>query len=91
MSGLVRRSTTAALLIAGLRGAAFAEPPTPAQNHDPAVLVTAPQAATTPWLDLGAAPIVSEDNRPATEDHRVAAALTLGGLYAGFTTWTYFA
>jgi hypothetical protein len=24
-------------------------------------------------------------------DHKLAAALTLGGLYAGFTTWTYFA
>ena len=24
-------------------------------------------------------------------DHKLAAALTLGGIYAGFTTWTYFA
>jgi hypothetical protein len=28
---------------------------------------------------------------PPVADHRLAAALTLGGLYAGFTTWTYFA
>ncbi|HET7501592.1 MAG TPA: DUF2279 domain-containing protein [Kofleriaceae bacterium] len=31
------------------------------------------------------------DPSPAVADHKLAAALTLGGVYAGFTTWTYFA
>ena len=50
----------------------------------------------TPWIDLGTSPIAgpAEPVEPAASpepDHKLAAALTLGGLYAGFTTWTYFA
>jgi len=33
----------------------------------------------------------SGDHDAPSGDHKLAAALTLGGLYAGFTTWTYFA
>src|SRR5262245_51013251 len=88
MSPPVRRLAIAALLIAGLRHPLAAEPHTPDTNYDPS-------AAPTPWIDQGASPLSytgdppREDPQP--EDHRLAAALTLGGLYAGFTTWTYFA
>src|SRR5262245_29425974 len=88
MSPAVRRLAIAALLIAGLRQPLAADPLTPDTNYDPA-------AAPTPWIDQGASPVAltsdpaREDAQPA--DHRLAAALTLGGLYAGFTTWTYFA
>jgi hypothetical protein len=34
---------------------------------------------------------VLEGRAPEQRDHRLASALTLGGLYAGFATWTYFA
>ncbi len=46
----------------------------------------------SPWLDL--APFRAIDSRAEREGrgkHKLAAALTLGGIYAGFTTWTYFA
>jgi hypothetical protein len=88
----VRRLGIAALLIAWLQQPAAAEPLTPEPRYDPA-------AAPTPWIDQGASPIsntlepTSEPAAPATQvgDHKIAAALTLGGIYAGFTTWTYFA
>jgi hypothetical protein len=75
----------ATLLIACLHRPVAAEPTTPpGTHHDPI-------AAPTPWIDLGRSPIasVSEDEPP--RDHKLAAALTLGGVYAAFTTWTYFA
>jgi len=92
MSPAVRRFGIAALLIAWLQQPAAAEPLTPDRSYDPA-------AAPTPWIDQGASPIsntsepASEPAAPATQvgDHKLAAALTLGGIYAGFTTWTYFA
>jgi hypothetical protein len=90
MSCSVRRLATVLLLFAGLSRPASAGPATPVENHDPAVLPRASANAETPWIDLGSAPIVSEDRGPDS-GARVASALTLGGLYAGFTTWTYFA
>jgi Predicted periplasmic lipoprotein (DUF2279) len=85
MSRLVRRLATAALLIAWLHHPGLAEPVAPAvQDHDPV-------AAPTPWIDLGTSPIVTDREVPPDGGHKLAAALTLGGLYAGFTTWTYFA
>ncbi|HEY0193626.1 MAG TPA: DUF2279 domain-containing protein [Kofleriaceae bacterium] len=49
--------------------------------------------------NASATPGLSPDNNVATADnlsvvapdHRLAASLTLGGIYAAFTTWTYFA
>jgi hypothetical protein len=35
--------------------------------------------------------MVGPSDGGAPPDHKLAAALTLGGVYAGFTTWTYFA
>jgi hypothetical protein len=46
-------------------------------------------ASPDPAPDLTADPGSSERDRP--RDHKLAAALTLGGVYAAFTTWTYFA
>ncbi len=99
MSRIVRRFGFVALLIMGLHRPSAAGAPTPeagsASGHDPA-------APPTPWTDQGASPVresgdgapeaVSRGASPAGRgDHKLAAALTLGGLYAGFTTWTYFA
>lgn len=91
MSRTLHCLATAALLIAGLQRTSNAEPSVPAPNdttsHDP-------NGAVTPWIDRGASPVTSvsagTDDSPGG-DHKVAAAATLGGLYAAFTTWTYFA
>jgi hypothetical protein len=88
MTGGVRRSVVVALLIAGLQHPSAAEPePQVDGNHDRI-------ATPTPWIDLGTSPITGPtdpDAPPDHADHKVAAALTLGGVYAAFTTWTYFA
>src|SRR3979490_3215215 len=85
MSRQVRRAAAAALLIAWLQHPGAADPVPPgAQQHDPV-------AAPTPWIDLGSAPIVPDLELATDGTHKVAAALTLGGVYAAFTTWTYFA
>jgi hypothetical protein len=88
MSRQVRRAVTVALLIAWLQQPSAAEPSTPGTHHDP---IAAPAAPPTPWIDQGTSPVTDVPAEPPAADHRVAAALTLGGIYAGFTTWTYFA
>jgi hypothetical protein len=73
-----------------LQHPSLAEPLTPEGNHDPVAAV----APSTPWVDQGTSPLISVSDLPVngpTSDHKIAAALTLGGLYVGFTTWTYFA
>jgi len=86
MCRIVRRVATAALVIAWLQRPGSAEPAAPERaDHDPI-------AAPTPWIDLGTSPIVDPvEPGVSSDDHRLAAALTLGGTYAAFTTWTYFA
>ena len=42
-----------------------------------------------PWLDRGAAVPFTEP--PPPPDHRLRAALGVGALYAGFSTWAYLA
>lgn len=42
-----------------------------------------------PWLDRGAAVPLADPPPPA--DHRLGAALGVGALYAGFSTWAYLA
>lgn len=107
MSPAVLRIAAAALLIAGLQTPGAAEPGPPVNTpHDPDGAVTAPSTAvqpaalptgdassstTTPWLDLGNSPIAASLEVTPPRDHKLAAALTLGGMYAAFTTWTYFA
>lgn len=83
----MRRAGAVALLIAWLQQPSAADPHAPDPHYDPA-------AAPTPWLDQGASPIASADESPRdapATDHKIAAAATLGGIYAGFATWTYFA
>jgi hypothetical protein len=85
MSRTLHRTATAALLIACLQRPGHADPAAPDHaHHDPV-------AAPTPWLDLGTSPIIEASPPSPPRDHKLAAALTLGGIYAGFTTWTYFA
>jgi hypothetical protein len=71
-----------------------AAPPTPAESLAPVALSTLwPAPWPTPWIDQGTSPLAGAGDVPEAHaaGHPVAAALTLGGLYAGFTTWTYFA
>jgi hypothetical protein len=98
MSRAAQGIAAAALVITGLHQRANAEPVAPdAQHPDP---VVAPRSAgdpsptptpTTPWIDLGSSPISSSIDGAASSEHKLPATLTLGGIYAGFTTWTYFA
>lgn len=98
----MRRGWVALLIIAWLRPA-HAGPAAPeAVHHDPVVPVTASEPATasdpvasqpSPWLDLGPKDLLARSlvEPEPTEAHPVAAAATLGGLYAVFAGWTYFA
>lgn len=94
------------MLIGYLQRAALADPdaaPVAGQatyDADGAVVATASitdtESLASPWLDLAPAPVLSvRSDQPARRwgprDPRIASALTLGGLYAGFMTWTYFA
>lgn len=95
---IVRRIVVAVLLIAWLRASAVANPAGPglpgAPPHDPDAADRASETdapAASPWLDQSPAPVLETREVPRRRDRRLAAALTLGGLYAGFTTWTYFA
>src|SRR5215510_9089447 len=88
MSRSVRVAGTAALLIAWLQRPSAADPVAPDSHHDP---VAAPRASPTPWIDQGTSPVTDIPDGAPAGDHKLAAALTLGGVYAGFTTWTYFA
>jgi hypothetical protein len=56
---------------------------------EPAQPVIDPSPGASPGAPPGASPGAPPDAPPGA--HRIAAGLTLGGLYAGFATWTYFA
>jgi hypothetical protein len=90
MSGPVRQTVTALLLIAWLAPTAVAGPeqsdPIP---HDRDGTARAPDQ-TTPWIDQAPTKLF-ESMAEQRSDHRLAATLTLGGFYAGFVTWSYFA
>lgn len=72
-------------------------PPAAAPAGPPALAATDEAPASTvspdsPWLDLAPARALQLSTKAdAPGNHKLASALTLGGLYAGFTTWTYFA
>jgi len=97
----VRGFAVAALLIAWLQRPAAAQPPTPDPHYDPAAAPTPwVDQGTSPITSRSESVIdppsgdhdaPSGDHDAPSGDHKLAAALTLGGLYAGFTTWTYFA
>lgn len=90
MQPVVRRIVTAGLLIAGLRGEVVATPVAP-QNvpHDRDAAARASSGAS-PWIDESPAQVLAGSD-PQAGDHKLASALILGGLYAGFIGWTYFA
>jgi hypothetical protein len=51
-----------------------------------------PRPAESPWIDLAPSKVLALHTSPdEPRDHKLAAGLTLAGLYAGFTGWTYFA
>ncbi len=85
MRQTLRRAAGVALLIAWMQH------PSHGDSFAPDATVHDPIAAPTPWIDLGSSPLVEASAATPPRDHKVAAALTLGGVYAGFTTWTYFA
>jgi hypothetical protein len=93
MSRASRGTAAAALLIAWLQHPAAADPVSPwSQHHDPvATPGTDVAQPPTPWIDLGSSPIVERADVPVSAEHKLPAALTLAGIYVGFTTWTYFA
>src|SRR6478735_6318815 len=88
----VRRTPIALLVIAVLHGSGVADPGLPELprewNHAPGAT-----ARDTPWLDQGPTPILAIQGSSSSDsgDHKLAASLTLGGLYAAFATWSYFA
>jgi hypothetical protein len=95
MSRSVRRTVSTCLLIAWLQGLAVAGPigaePVDLGIHDPDAAV-ADSSVGSPWLDLAPSNVLSDrSDRSGTTDHKLAASLTLAGIYAGFSTWTYFA
>jgi len=51
-----------------------------------------PDAPASPWIDLAPASVLDPiAARPPRPDHQRAAVATLGGLYAGFVGWMYYA
>ncbi len=95
MSRGVRPVARAVLLIAVLHGSVMAGPLDlqggQSSSHDP----NAPADATvagSPWIDEAPASVLAtRSERLDPPDHKLAASLTLAGIYAGFSTWTYFA
>jgi hypothetical protein len=85
----MQRWCLAVLMIAGLREPVRADPAAPAapdtQTPDPSVAVKA-----SPWIDLAPATVL-EKHAEVPEDHKVAAAVTMGGMYAAFAGWMYVA
>jgi hypothetical protein len=88
----VRRTVVALLLITWLRTTAGADPgPDKSPPHDPDGAARA-SGPDSPWIDLAPSRVLDVREEPVPKrHHKLAAALTLGGLYAGFATWTYFA
>src|SRR5512139_2394718 len=91
MSRTVHRCVATVLMIALLRSSAVADPtPSDSAHHDPDGADTA-SAGESPWIDLHQQPVLALTSQPPNRDHKLAASLTLAGLYAGFIGWTYLA
>jgi hypothetical protein len=92
----VLRAWVALCLITWLRAPVMAgpsDPELPPRDRD-VVVADNGSDAKSPWIDLSPSNVlhpIADQETAGNKDHRVAAALTVGGLYAGFTTWTYFA
>ena len=91
----MRRCAASLLLIAWLQSSAHSDrAPSDKGHHDPVAAV----GASSPWIDLSSSNALEnvaghddDDSEAAHGDHKIASVATLAGLYAGFTTWTYFA
>lgn len=84
----VQRTAGAVSLIAVLHGAALAGPlDKDGSTHDR----NGTPVASSPWLDRAPSKVLSVEATDAKPDRRLPALLTLGGIYAGFSTWAYFA
>ncbi len=89
----VLRTVAAVLVIAWLHvpvvGAPRSQDPS---HHDPNDAITA-SASDSPWIDLAPTKVLAGIGERSVKrhEHKLTAALTLAGFYAGFTTWTYFA
>jgi hypothetical protein len=92
MSRRVPKSVPTLFVITLLGSPAVANPTqADVPHHDPDGAAEA-STTETPWLDLKPAPVIAiTSTNPSERDHKLAAALTLGGLYAGFIGWTYVA
>jgi hypothetical protein len=78
----LRLATTAAILAVALPS--LAEPAPTSNLQSPSL--------RQPWLDNNSKlTLQTMWPTPRQEHHPIAAAATLGAMYAGFTTWTYFA
>lgn len=88
----MRSIVTAVLLIAWLRAPAVAGPqPSEDVSYDPDAPVRSPATPDSPWLDLAPATVLSIQAEPPRDRRKLAATLTLAGLYVGFIGWTYLA
>ncbi len=85
------RGLIALLIVTCLRGTAVAGPPSPRTNaHDRNDAVRASEGS--PWIDRAPAAVLGDPSTAdRAHDHRLAAGLTLAGLYAGFWGWAYVA
>lgn len=78
-------------MIALLQSSAVANPThADSAHHDPDGAARA-SADKNPWLDQQQQPVLALTSRAPNRDHKLAASLTLAGLYAGFIGWTYLA
>jgi hypothetical protein len=83
----VVRGLIALLVVTCLQTVAVAGPQASETNsHDQNGAVTA-----SPWLDEAPALVLGPSSKERKRDYRLASALTLGGLYAGFWGWAYIA
>lgn len=94
----MRGAVAACLLIACLHrdvvadGVATAPPPASSYDPNAPAADNATYPTNSPWLDLSPTPLLaSRSTLPERSHRRLASALTLGAIYAGFVTWTYFA
>ena len=86
MDRRVRRRVATALLITTLSSIAVASPTdSDSAHHDPDGA-----NKSSPWIDVSPTPVLAVTSTP-NPDHKLAASLTLAGLYAGFIGWTYLA
>ncbi len=93
MSRPVRAIVTAVLLIAWLRVPSVAGPlPGKGSSYDPDATAGTPSTPDSPWLDLAPSKVLAIEAEPVRPGRRkLAASLTLAGLYLGFMGWTYLA